>query len=44
MGFGSDIFDFGILSDSCRTSCNCHNQFESQDSAGQKDQAGGAAK
>ena len=39
-----DIFDIGILSDSCQSNCNCNKQYESSDSANKKDKSGGAPK
>ena len=37
MDFSNDIFDFGILSDSCQTNCNCNRMFESDDEDGKAD-------
>jgi hypothetical protein len=39
-----DIFDSGILSDSCQTHCNCKQMYETEDSFGMKDINGGAPK
>lgn len=39
-----DIFDAGILSDSCQTSCNCRRMYETKDEDGKEDKNGGAAK
>lgn len=39
-----DIFDSGILSDSCQTNCNCRKMYETEDLVGMKDVNGGAAK
>lgn len=39
-----DIFDLGILSDSCQTNCNCGRMYETEDEDGKKDINGGAAK
>ena len=43
MGF-TDIFDLGILSDSCQTNCNCNKQYETEDGYKKKDEKGGAPK
>lgn len=34
----NDIFDSGILSDSCQTNCNCNKQYETEDDYGKKEQ------
>ena len=39
-----DIFDLGILSNSCQTNCNCRKQYETQDSLGQSDRNGNNGK
>ena len=42
MDFSNDIFDLGLLSDSCQTNCNCKKQYETADEYGKKDKNGGS--